>query len=59
MRVGVALDMLAKDCGYTLESYCLVPFRAAALAVVRGRSDGLTLPAGLPAFTGGRKHGTD
>ena len=32
MRVGVALDMLAKDCGYTLESYCLVPFRAAALA---------------------------
>ena len=25
MRVGVALDMLAKDCGYKLKSYYLVP----------------------------------
>ena len=25
MRVGVALDMLAKDCGYSLESYYLAP----------------------------------
>ena len=25
MRVGVALEKLAKDCGYTLESYCLAP----------------------------------